>query len=140
MFLVLSSHAEILVAPESRVVFLDQSAVFTCETVGGTLSWIVNGTQRDVHPPEIRDDLIISEIPTEGGSKHETLTIPARSEYNGTIVQCAVLTFGVSAKSKNVTMTIQGTYLISQLKNYGMGGWLCLCYKIRDSVGQISTS
>ena len=100
--------SEILVAPESRVVFLDQSAVFTCETVGGTLGWIVNGTQRDVHPPEIRRDLIISEISTEGGSKQETLTIPARAEYNGTRVQCAVLTFGGSAQSENASLRIQG--------------------------------
>ena len=99
---------EILVAPESKVVFLDQSAVFTCETADGSLVWVVNGTQRDVHPPGIRNDLIISEIPTEGDNKQETLTIPARAEYNGTRVQCAVLTFGGSALSDNVTMTIQG--------------------------------
>ena len=36
--------SEILIAPESRVVFLGQSAVFTCETIGGTLAWVVNGT------------------------------------------------------------------------------------------------
>ena len=100
--------SEVLIAPESRVVFLDQSAVFTCETVGGTMAWIVNGTQREVHPPEIRRDLVVSEIPTEGGSKLETLTIPARAEYNGTRVQCAVLTFGGSDQSKNVTLSIQG--------------------------------
>ena len=100
--------SEILVAPESRVVFLDQSAVFTCETVGGTLAWVVNGTQRDVHSEEIRNDLIISELPTEGDSKLETLTIPARTEYIGTRVQCAVLTFGGSALSENATLRIQG--------------------------------
>ena len=111
VFLLLSSHAEILVAPESKVVYLNQSAVFTCETIGGTLEWIVNGTKRDVHSEEIRNDLIISEIPTEGDSKRETLTIPARAEYNGTRVQCAVFTFGGSALSENVTMTIQGIYI-----------------------------
>ena len=100
--------SEILVAPESRVVFLGQSAVFTCETVGGTLAWVVNGTQRDVHSEEIRNDLIISEMPTEGDSKQETLTIPARTEYNGTRVQCAVFTFGGSALSENATLRIQG--------------------------------
>ena len=100
--------SEILVAPESRVVFLNQSVVFTCETVGGTLSWVFNGTLRDVHSEEIYNDLIISEIPTEGGSKLETLTIPARAEYNGTRIMCAVFTFGGSAQSENVTLTIQG--------------------------------
>ena len=82
--------------------------MFTCETVGRTLAWVVNGTQRDVHSEEIRNDLIISEISTEGDSKLETLTIPARTEYNGTRVQCAVLTFGGSARSENVTLRIQG--------------------------------
>ena len=84
--------------------------MFTCETVGGVLGWIVNGKQRDVHSEEIRSDLIISEIPTEGDSKRETLTIPARAEYNGTRVQCAVFTFGGSALSDNATMTIQGIH------------------------------
>ena len=60
--------------------------MFTCETVGGTLAWIVNGTQREVHPPEIRRDLIVSETVTDGGTTQETLTIPARAEYNGTRV------------------------------------------------------
>ena len=85
--------------------------MFTCETVGGALTWIVNGTQRDVHSAEIRNDLIISEIPTEGDSKLETLTIPARADYNGTTVQCAVLAFGGSAQTENVTMTIQGVHV-----------------------------
>ena len=39
--------------------------MFTCETVGGVLGWIVSGTQRDIHSEEIRNDLIILEIPTE---------------------------------------------------------------------------
>ena len=107
--MLLSSHAEILVAPESRVVFLDQSAVFTCETVGGILAWIVNGTQREVHPAEIRTDLIVSEIITDDGTTLENLIIPARAEYNGTAVQCFVGIFGGStAQSDNVTLTIQG--------------------------------
>ena len=100
--------SEILVAPDSRVVFLNQSAVFTCETVGGGLAWVLNGTLRDVHSEEIRNDLIISEIPTEGDSKQETMTIPARAEYNGTRIMCAVLTLGGSALSENSTLRIQG--------------------------------
>ena len=106
----LSLLPEILSAPKSRVVYLDQSAVFTCKTVGGTLAWIVNGTQREVHPPEIRRDLVVSEIIIDGGITAGTLTIPARAEYNGTRVQCAVFTFGGSAQSENATMTIQGIF------------------------------
>ena len=108
LFLLLSLLSEILVAPESKVVFLDQSAVFTCEAVGGTLVWVVNGTQREVHPAEIRRDLVVSETVVDGSTTLETLTIPARAEYNGTTVQCAVFTFGGSDQSESVTMRIQG--------------------------------
>ena len=100
--------SEILVAPESKVVFLGQSAVITCEAVGGTLAWIVNGTQREVHSDDIRRDLVVSETIIDGGITLETLTIPARAEYNGTRVQCAVITFGGSDQSENATLWIQG--------------------------------
>ena len=82
--------------------------MFTCETIGGTLAWIVNGTQREVHPPEIRRDLVVSETIIDGGTTLETLTIPARAEYNITRVQCAVVTFGGSDQSENATLRIQG--------------------------------
>ena len=82
--------------------------MFTCETVGGSLVWIVNGTQREVHPAEIRRDLVVSETITDDDTTLETLTIPARAEYNGTRIQCAVLTFGGSDQSENATMRIQG--------------------------------
>ena len=81
-------------APESAVVFLDQSALFTCETVGGVLSWAVNGTQREV--VETRRDLMISDIIDDGDSKEQNLTIPARAEYNGTRVQCLVFSLSGS--------------------------------------------
>ena len=83
--------------------------MFTCETVGGGFSWIVNGTLREVVDPEIRRDLMISEIIIDGGSTVETLTIPARAEYNGTRVQCLVFTVdGPRAESGNATLVIQG--------------------------------
>ena len=112
-YILLMVVSEILVAPESRVVFLDQSAVFTCVTVDGTLSWIVNGTQREVHSDEIRRDLVVSETIIDGGTTLENLTIPARAEYNGTRVQCAVLTFGGSDQSENATLRIQGSSICS---------------------------
>ena len=108
-YILLMLVSEILIAPESRVFFMDQSAVFTCETVGGILAWIVNGTQREVHPAEIRRDLVVSEIITDDGTTLETLTIPARAEYNGTRVQCFVGIFGGSTvQSENATLRIQG--------------------------------
>ena len=118
---------EILVDPENKVVFLDQSAMFTCETVGGSLGWIVNETQRENHPDEIRRDLIVSEIVIDGGITACTLTIPARAEYNGTTVQCAVFTFDGSAQSENATMHIQGIALASlEIMVWVTGHELCV--------------
>ncbi|CAI8033360.1 hypothetical protein GBAR_LOCUS18819, partial [Geodia barretti] len=59
--------------------------------------------------PDIRIDLVVSEIITPEGTTVETLTIPARAQYNGTRVQCVSVIFGVSfAESDNATLTIQG--------------------------------
>ena len=104
-----NSSPEILHAPESTTVFLNQPAVFTCETRGGTTLWRVNGTQREILVPEIRNDLVVSESTTPEGHSMETLTIPARPQYNGTRVQCLSVIIGVSrAESDNATLTIQG--------------------------------
>ena len=86
--------------------------MFTCETVGGTLSWVVNGTQREVLPDEIRRDLIISETIIGKGHTVQSLTIPARAEYNGTRVQCLVFSLSGSDQSENATLLIQGTAIV----------------------------
>ena len=71
--------------------------------------WLVNGTQRSTFLPDIRIDLVVSEIITPEGTTVETLTIPARAQYNGTRVQCVSVIFGVSfVESDNATLTIQG--------------------------------
>ena len=49
-----------------------------------------------------------SEIINDGGSSVEELTIPARAEYNGTRVQCLVLSLSDPDLSGNATMIIQG--------------------------------
>ncbi|CAI8024255.1 hypothetical protein GBAR_LOCUS14103, partial [Geodia barretti] len=101
---------EILHAPESTTVFLNQLAVFTCETRGGITSWRLNGTQREILLLDIRSDLVISEKSTtsEGTAVHN-LTILARAQYNGTRVQClSVIIGGPLVESDNVTLTIQG--------------------------------
>jgi hypothetical protein len=97
---------EILHAPESTAVFLNQSAVFTCETRGGITSWRINGTQREIL---LRDLVVSEESTTPEGTAVETLTIQARPQYNGTRVQCVTGLFGVSfVESDNATLTIQG--------------------------------
>ena len=101
--------AEILHAPESTVVFLDQSAVFICETVGGALLWIVNGTQRELLSDDIHRDLTVSESVIDGGRTVQELTIPAKAEYNGTRIQCVIFSLSGSDQSENATLLIQGT-------------------------------
>ena len=86
--------------------------MFTCETVGGALSWVVNGTQRELIDPEMRRDLMISEeTVNDGGRTEQSLTIPARAEYNGTRVQCLVFSLSGSDQSENATMIIQGIFI-----------------------------
>ena len=105
-----SFFPEILHAPNSTTVFLNQSAVFTCETNGGITSWRLNGTQREILPLDIRSDLVVPEERTtpEGTTVH-TLTILARAQYNGTRVQCVSGLFGGPVvESDNATLTIQG--------------------------------
>ena len=91
--------------------------MFTCETRGGTTLWKINGTQRETFPPEIRSDLVVSEITTPEVTTQEILTIPARAQYNGTRVQClSVLIKGSIteiAESDNATLTIQGIEFIT---------------------------
>ena len=93
--------------------FLNQSAVFTCETDGEISAWKINGTLVNDLPPEIHDDIEVLATNTAEGTTVEELIIPGRVGYNGTRAQCLVLTFGGStAESETVTMRIQGTISI----------------------------
>ncbi|CAI8001366.1 hypothetical protein GBAR_LOCUS3175, partial [Geodia barretti] len=75
---------EVLHAPGNQTVFLNQSAVFTCETDGGSTGWRVNGTFVDELLPAVEMDLEIFGANTAEGTRLENLTIPAKAEYNGT--------------------------------------------------------
>ena len=86
--------------------------MYECETRGGFSGFLVNGTEPDLIPPEIRRDLEISESLTAEGTTIQTLTIQARRDYNGTVFQCVAFALnGRSAESENVTLHIQGMYL-----------------------------
>ena len=99
--------AEILDPPDNVTVFLDQSAVFVCETDGGIPGWRVNGMLLSDLPPDIRSDLEIMETNTDEGSTLEQLTIPAIAKYNMTKVQCLAVSFN-SVESDNAAIKIQG--------------------------------
>ena len=88
--------------------FTDGEAKFTCETRQAQVSWHVNGTAFIQLDPSIRADLDINNEVVEESDVY-TLTIPARAEYNGTVVQCvAGVVGGASTESRNVTLMIQG--------------------------------
>ena len=77
--------------------------------MGDISGWEVNGTLLQDLPPEIFNDLGQAAMNTAQGSTVETLTIPARAEYNGSRFQCVVLNIGSpSISSKNATLKIQG--------------------------------
>ena len=63
--------------------------------------------------PEIRAD-ISTVTNTSEGMTMETLTIPAKAQYNGTRVQCVVFALSGSVQSDNATLKIQG---ISQFRS-----------------------
>ena len=103
---------EVLHAPRNQTVFLNQLAVFTCETDGSISGWRVNGTILQALPPAIEMDLEIFGDNTAEGTRLETLTIPAKAEYNGTIVSCFAQELGgLFTESANVTLRFQGSYI-----------------------------
>lgn len=102
----------IIRSPQDTAVFLDQPAMFICETIGGDFTgWRVNGSSISDLLPEVLDDLKTG----PGGVHNYELSITARAVYNGTTVQCVTgKILGVPIESENVTLTIQGiqtTYL-----------------------------
>ena len=100
---------EIVTSPESVVVFTDSAAEFMCGTRNAPFfTWRVNGTFFSQLDPSLRADLDTDQE-TVGDNELYTLTIPARAEYNGTVVQgVASVPGGEFRKSRSATLTIQG--------------------------------
>ena len=87
-------------------------AVFECLYPGATFSWFLNG--RILLDSSLGID---TDLPSRGSPA--SLTIPARPEFNNTVVQCeAVVRVGGGAKlvlSDNATLVVYGesTYILS---------------------------
>ncbi len=77
----------ILQSPENWTAFRDQSAEFTCETDGSTSGWNTNGSLWQTLPPDMEVDIKITRSTTFEDSSVETLTIPARAEYNQGLIE-----------------------------------------------------
>ena len=80
-------------------------AVFECLYPGAiSYAWAINGTFQSDYPTDIMA------VSPSGGST-ATLTIPARPEYNNTVIQCGTTVpppMGGFLPSGNVTLTIYG--------------------------------
>ena len=100
---------DIITPPESVVVFTHSEAEFTCETRNApSFAWQVNGIFLRQLDPSLHADLDTDDKRI-GDIVQNTLTIPARAEYNGTVVQCvASVPGGDFRESGNATLMIQG--------------------------------
>ena len=100
---------EIVNPPESVVVFTNSEAEFRCETRNApSFAWRVNGTFLYQLDPSLQADLDTDQE-TVGDSGLYTLSVKARAEYNGTVIQCVVsVPGGSSNESRNATLVVQG--------------------------------
>ena len=97
---------DILRTPENITVFTNHSAVFSCESNGSYSGWRIWGT---VSTDQLRNDVSVSFVAMTANIVTEQMTISARSEYNGTRIQC--LTWGVRSsieESEIAILYIQG--------------------------------
>ena len=99
----------ILSDPTDRTVFLDDDTFFSCATRGSSSShWRLNGTDYNDLSSDVLDDVVTSNG-SAGLAEFIVLTIKARAEYNGTIIQCVVENNdGDSVVSDNAILYIQG--------------------------------
>lgn len=101
--------SDIVIPPISMVGFVGSEVVFTCGTRNApSVTWKVNGTFFSSLSPSLYGDWHIDQD-TTGEIDMYTITIPARSEYNGTLVQCIAIVPGRSStESENAIFLVQG--------------------------------
>ena len=79
---------DITEGPVSVTALIGTNAQFHCAGTGNNLVWEVDGLQTDHSSISARG--ITSDTTTDSGTVQSTLTVPATSVNNGTIVQCGV--------------------------------------------------
>ncbi|CAI8019265.1 hypothetical protein GBAR_LOCUS11596 [Geodia barretti] len=103
----LSLAQEILQHPRNITVFENKTASFSCEISGGFHSWAMNNVPIDELSFQLRRNVNISFLALENENPQYRLTITARAELNGTVVEC-LINGGFSDRSGLVSLTIQG--------------------------------
>ena len=103
-----------MIHPTDMTVFLDDDAFFSCVTRGSSSShWRLNGTDYNDLSSDVLDDLVID---SSSSALSETLNLllPAKTEYNGTRVECvAENNDGDSVVSNTATLYIQGKLMMN---------------------------
>ena len=92
------------VHPVSVTQIEGMNVVFECLYPNATAySWALNGTRLSFFPPDVDTN------PSSGDSP-ASLTIPAKPEYNNTVVHCEAVGGGVgNILSESATLKVQGT-------------------------------
>ena len=102
-----NSPEKILQHPKNITVFENKTASFSCEISGGFHNWAVNEKPIYELSSELQINLIISLVTDQNVNPQHRLTITARAELNGTVVEC-LINGGFSDRSGLVSLTIQG--------------------------------
>ena len=108
---------EVVIPPSSVSVFSGNTAEVTCQTRNAEyVIWTLNGTnlgRQDANNP-LHNDVNVHQIGTFPSGINSTLTIRARTEYHGLVIQCvAGVEGGLKAESENATLMVQGTVELS---------------------------
>ena len=113
MSIIITLAPEIVIPPSSVTVFNGSTAQFTCQTRNADfVIWRLNGKKLIAYnlylPP--RMDVDTDKQDLESGGLRYILTITARTEYHGLVLQCmAGVVNGLVVESKNATLMVQGT-------------------------------
>ena len=103
--------SEIVTSPMSTTVYLGQTAVFMCEYTDTqfTLLWEVDGVETSNLPPELQNEIEFFHARIVGSIEQSGLRVPARLEFNETMIQCFILADNnVRIRSDTATLLIQG--------------------------------
>ena len=105
---------EIIIPPSSETVYSDNTKEFTCHTRNADyVQWKLNGTIAGANTSPVRsNDVSVSSDGAIASGSITTLTIKARLEYHGLVIECVAVMVDVDIvmrMSKNATLMVQGT-------------------------------
>ena len=92
-------------SPVSVSTVVGKNAQFNCSGIGITVVWLVDEFYATDSNITARGILQSNPV-TSSGRIHSTLTVPATSVNNGTVVQCRIVSLGGFAISNTATLTV----------------------------------